>query len=1194
MVHIKEIRMTGWKSYGPGTVRMPLAKGFTVIVGPNGSGKSNSIDGVNFCLGALSKKSMRAEKMVALIYNGIGGRRPAEKATVEIIFDNTDYAIPLKEKEVIVSRELKRTGSGTYRLNGKRTTRTDILDKLRIAGIDVISSYNIIAQGQVGEIVGMNPIQRRVLMENLAGVGQFDDKKRSALVELDEAQRRMDELQLLVNEVAKRVELLRKEKEDAERWTQLDQEILQLKALLISYAFHNNQDQTAKFDNEIANFRTDQETMVNERGQINDKIDEAAEKIRSLEDQLIRLETSLTEIRTSAEEKNIEKTKIEEKTEYNKKTIKSNEKRIKQLQERLDQIEKKTEEDIQTKETLEETKKELQSNINDTQNQRTEIEKELEQKNQQYDEIKNEYDDAERRHKVENDRLTKTQVSFEVSQNMVTAFQNNVNEFERRQKEMEDQINASQTKSQELQQLIKEDNEQIDEAKSKVGEVDQKKSNLDSKIDSLETKARELNDNYLVHKARIDTISSFLKSESGKENPAVSFISTKANNGEIQGVLGEFQNLSDEETILPTEVGHLSDAIITGTIDTALSCIQLLKDSAVGAANFIPLEKFKLKTTEKFSNIVKKVREQNEVVADLNQAAKTWRKRDQTVSTVDGDVFHSNGIIYGGFHLAAAQETVDTLRTEMNETQTQLNTTEEQLKQEKENKKKLLELEKVINESIEKLEKQIQDATIQLNQQENEVNLYQDNMEKNKRELEPLKQQLQDRLKARDEQQQEMEFYEESLEKIANEIIEIEKHLEAADTRPLLEKMNQVEQQLGKLQGKLTGIESRIESLITSKEEKDQRLTETNEEINTVQVETANLTGELQVLDEQHSQLGDQLKKILENEEEVVTEIKDVKSDLGTQKKYQGQLVKDKEKLNEKITKQEEKVTEIKLQRERLTVELETLQNEALENNIEILPADAEELKKINESKITSEINQKSDQKTRLEPVNMRALKEFQEENTRFIELLDRRDILIEERQVILDFIEEIETEKYSVFMKVFRSVNRHFGLIFHELSGGDAKLILEKDPKKGEDIFEGGMFIEAHPAGKKVASLESMSGGEKALTALAFIFAVQTVDAQPFYILDEIDAALDPMNVRRVAKLLHRMSRTVGEEPDGKEIKRPKKSTPGAQFLVISHRDILMAWADRLYGCTNVKGLSSVFSIQMSEQKHLERAEAF
>ncbi|MCK4796284.1 MAG: AAA family ATPase, partial [Spirochaetes bacterium] len=254
----------------------------------------------------------------------------------------------------------------------------------------------------------------------------------------------------------------------------------------------------------------------------------------------------------------------------------------------------------------------------------------------------------------------------------------------------------------------------------------------------------------------------------------------------------------------------------------------------------------------------------------------------------------------------------------------------------------------------------------------------------------------------------------------------------------------------------------------------------------------------------------------------------------------------------------------------------------------------AEELKKVNEQKVNVEINRRSDEKKRLEPVNMRALKEYQVENSRYIELLDRRDILIEERQVILDFIEEIETEKYTVFMKVYRSVNKHFGLIFNELSAGDARLILEKDPKKGEDIFEGGMFIEAHPAGKKIASLESMSGGEKALTALAFIFAVQTVDAQPFYILDEIDAALDPMNVRRVAKLLYRMSRTVGKDGEDEQVKKIGSAAPAAQFLVISHRDILMAWADRLYGCTNVKGLSSVFSIQMSEDMQLERDQTF
>ncbi len=1195
MVHIKEIRMTGWKSYGPGTIRMPLAKGFTVIVGPNGSGKSNAIDAVNFCLGALSKKSMRADKMVGLIYNGIGGKKKSEKAFVEIVFDNSDYAIPIKESEVIVSRELKTNGSGTYRLNGKRTTRTDILDKLRIAGIDVVNSYNIIAQGQVGEIVGMNPIERRQMMENLAGVGQFDKKKHSALSELEEANKRMAELQLLVNEVAKRVELLRKEKEDAERWSQLDTEILNMKALLISYSYHNNNRALTKFDEEIATIRSSQENVVSERSQIDTNVEEVTEKIRTLEDSLIRVETSLKEIRSSAEEKNIEKTKVQEKREYNKKTIKSNENRVKQLESRSEEIQKKILDDSQTKEELTGKKEELVERIEQIQNDRTSLEEELELKNQEYDEIKAEFEDAERRKKIEGDRLTKTQVSFEVSQNMVNAFQNNVDEYQRRQSEAEALISSAGMKAKELKIQIEEENTQQTEASAKLEEIKTKKENLERQIEEIDGHVRELSDKQLVLKAKIETISSFVKSEAGKENPAVSYISGKKNEGTISGILGEFQNLSEEGNNLPPEVGHLSDAIITDTIDSSLQCINLLKEHSIGAANFIPLEKFKLKYTDDFSNIVKKIREQNQVVSTLAEAANLWKKQGSTLSTADGDIFYSNGIIFGGFHLLSAQASVDSLQIEMEQITTKLGENKSDLSQAKENQKKLLGIEKVIVSSIEKLQKSIQGATLQLSQQESEIKLYGENQQSIEGELAPLKQKLEERHIDRDKQKREMEHHEQNLEVIGEEAKNIEEQLEAADTRPLLEKMNQIEQRLGKSQGQLSGIDSRIDSLETQKEERTARLSETKNEINTIKVETANLEGEIQVLVEQVEQFNSDLEKILENEETLLTEIKDYKSDLSTQKKYQGQLIKDKDRLNEKIAKDEEKVTDIKLQRERIAVETEKLQSEAFEAQIEIIPADAEELEKINESKIKSEINRKSDEKKRLEPVNMRALKEFQSENSRYMELLDRRDILIEERQVILDFIEEIETEKYSVFMKVYKSVNRHFGQIFNELSGGDARLILEKDPKKGEDIFEGGLFIEAHPAGKKVASLESMSGGEKALTALAFIFAVQTVDAQPFYILDEIDAALDPMNVRRVAKLLYKMSRSVGRDGTEENGKKSRKSaSPAAQFLVISHRDILMAWADRLYGCTNVKGLSSVFSIQMSEDQQLERDQTF
>ena len=169
--------MTGFKSFGTGTKSINLNSGFTCIVGPNGSGKSNAIDAISFCLGTLSKKSMRAERLTDLLYSGGKGKKPAEKAVIEIELDNSDFKIPVKEESVKISRELKRSGSSIYRLNGKRATRSDILDKLRIAGIDCVDGFNIIQQGQIGEIVGMSGIQRRELLEGVAGIRQFEEQK---------------------------------------------------------------------------------------------------------------------------------------------------------------------------------------------------------------------------------------------------------------------------------------------------------------------------------------------------------------------------------------------------------------------------------------------------------------------------------------------------------------------------------------------------------------------------------------------------------------------------------------------------------------------------------------------------------------------------------------------------------------------------------------------------------------------------------------------------------------------------------------------------------------------------------------------------------------------------------------------------------------------------------------------------------
>ena len=232
MVFIKEIKLKGFKSFGnDSNIRFDTK--FNCLIGPNGSGKSNIIDAILFVLGTRSSKSIRADSLKDLLYSGTGGHKPAEEAFVEILFDNSDFGIPIPEPEISVMREINKNGS-TYRLNHKRITRTEILDKLKLAGIDSINGYNVIAQGQVAEIIGMSGENRRKLLEDIAGTASFDEKKADALKGLEEAKRRLDELSILVGEIAQQHSVMKAEKMRMEKFLELASEIKSIKSKILT------------------------------------------------------------------------------------------------------------------------------------------------------------------------------------------------------------------------------------------------------------------------------------------------------------------------------------------------------------------------------------------------------------------------------------------------------------------------------------------------------------------------------------------------------------------------------------------------------------------------------------------------------------------------------------------------------------------------------------------------------------------------------------------------------------------------------------------------------------------------------------------------------------------------------------------------------------------------------------------------
>ncbi|MFX1451292.1 MAG: chromosome segregation protein SMC, partial [Promethearchaeota archaeon] len=341
----------------------------------------------------------------------------------------------------------------------------------------------------------------------------------------------------------------------------------------------------------------------------------------------------------------------------------------------------------------------------------------------------------------------------------------------------------------------------------------------------------------------------------------------------------------------------------------------------------------------------------------------------------------------------------------------------------------------------------------------------------------------------------------------------------------------------------------------------DKNIKEKETQIQNLIKEVEQAKKDIEKFNSEKNQAEKNLTAKTKEEEDIKQEIQNLQESISTKQSEIEAKRSENNALNRRIERLREQVSEIKVNQERVKTELTNVQKQIEEEEIELIQIKEE----INEKKIESKIRELMDRKRELEPVNALAIKQFHEVNQRYTDLKSRHEELQEERKIIVDFINKIEYEKKTVFMNIFNEINQEFGKIFRMIAGGNAWMELENE----ENPFEGGITINAEPHGKKVKSVRAMSGGEKSLTALSLIFAMQKVEPSPFYILDEIDAALDVMNVRRVAKVIEKMSKE-------------------SQCILITHRDIAMRYADLLYGVTNIKGISKVVSVELSDESTL------
>ena len=687
MTYIKRIEMTGFKSYGKRTVSLAFGPGFTGVIGPNGSGKSNIVDAISFTLGELSSKSMRAKDLSDLIYSGTGGDGPAEKAIVNIVFDNSDRRIPIPLDEVLIQREVKEKGVGSvYRFNGKRSTRTEIRDKLRIANIDVKEGFNLVLQGRIAELAAMNPDERRELIEDLAGTNEFDEKKLASISELEKAEIKLSELDLLIKETEVNVKRLEKEKKAVEEWEGIVEKIFDNKTRLLSFRH-------IKLVEELKNFQAQSDELFNQIKDVEEEKNKKTNLLKIMSDSIQEIKNKINKEQTELESNQIEISNLKSTITGFTRDISHRQKRIKELEQEKENIISRIQDIRKSQEELGTEISKIDFELKEIVIKRDEERKEqnrlnnLIQKSQiQYETLQKRSAEIQQQIEMKTKKLNNIEIQKSMKISSVEIKQNSC-DTERRELELRNRAyNQNMQALKALEQEISQSQELLKVADERIESSLAKRVKYEERLDQLENLKSKIERQASSLEAKIETIQSFF--QEGDANPVINKILEKKEKKEVIGIIGRFGDLINLDGLDPREKAALLpylNAIIVDSTLTAAEIIQMLREEQIGYANFIPLEELGEILLEEdlpfefLANLDKKMRatafifNDTVVTEDLHSAIELFiknieeKKYGTQILTLTGDKISREGIISGGASPEFAETQIIGLKKKLEE-----------------------------------------------------------------------------------------------------------------------------------------------------------------------------------------------------------------------------------------------------------------------------------------------------------------------------------------------------------------------------------------------------------------------------------------------------------------------------------------------------------------------------------------------
>lgn len=1178
-MYLKEIEIQGFKSFADKT-KVVFDQGVTAVVGPNGSGKSNITESLRWALGESSVKSLRGGKMPDVIFAGTESRKPLNYASVVVTLDNQDGFIKDAGQEIKVERHIYRTGDSEYKIDGKKVRLRDIHDLFLDTGLGR-DSFSIISQGKVEEIFNSKPEERRAIFEEAAGVLKYKTRRKETESKLQQTQDNLDRLEDIIYELDNQIKPLEKQAATARKFMDLDS---QRKGIYLDVLVAQIQANKAELDLTEEELNQVQELLTSyyqKRESLELENQSLKKQRQDLQAEMAKDQTSLMDLTAliSDLERKLALSKLEtEQVALNQQ----------EAQARLASLDEKRNTLIQEKEEKEANLSQLEENLALNTKELNRLEAELvafsddpDQMIEQLRErfvafLQEEADVSNQLTRIEND-LENSRQQTQKQEEQLESLKEQLASAKSKASEQETALKSAKEKVQTLladyQTHAKQEEEQKQAYQSQQNQ-------LFDRLDSLKNK-----------QAKAQSLENILKNHSNFYAGVKSVLQEKNRLGGIVGAVSEHLTFDVRyQTALEIALGASSQHIIVEDEQAATKAIDFLKRNRAGRATFLPLTTIKARSISsqnqdeiasspgflgmadelvtfdaKHEAIFKNLLATTAIFDTVEHARDAARKVRYQVRmvTLDGTELRTGGSYAGG---ANRQNNSIFIKPELEQLQKEIAKEEKILGQEEENLKSLQENLTALAQTLETIKSQGEQARIEeqglylaYQQTCQQVEELETLLELQEKELNNLrggdwqaeKEKCQERLSIIATEKQKLESEIEEIKSNKNAIQERYQSLQEKLSRERLRKTEMLGQKRYEV-ADIERINKELENLDMEQDEIERLLQEKVDNLEKVDTE---------LLTKQEAEAKSQKEEIQQGLIRKQFELDDIEGQLDDIASHLEQARQQNEEWIRKQTRAEatkEKITDrLRYLQGQLTEEYQISYTEALEqaNSLEDLAIAEQEVKDLEKS-IRS-----------LGPVNLDAIEQFDEVHERLEFLNSQRDDILSAKNLLLETITEMNDEVKERFKSTFEAIRESFKVTFKQMfGGGQADLILTEG-----DLLTAGVEISVQPPGKKIQSLNLMSGGEKALSALALLFSIIRVKTIPFVILDEVEAALDEANVKRFGDYLNRFDKD-------------------SQFIVVTHRKGTMAAADSIYGVTmQESGVSKIVSVKLKDLENMD-----